>query len=78
MFSLLWAEFGQYILLLGTALLAIIGYGAQQRYKGGQAAKQKQKAADRKARQKAQQVERDVDAMSNDAVKKELADRWDG
>lgn len=63
------------ILAIAGAVFGALGYGWQQRRAGAKAEKAKQAEREAKAREAADKIDRQIDAMHPDAVKKELG-KW--
>lgn len=63
------------ILAIGAAIIGALGFGFQQRLAGAKAERNKQAAAEAKARDVSDRVQNDVGALPADAARAEL-NKW--
>jgi hypothetical protein len=64
-----------YLLMVGAAVVAFVGYGVQQRMAGKRAAKVEQAIAEKKAVDTARKIDAEVDALKPADVREELK-KW--
>lgn len=72
---LAWLLSNPTILAIAGAIFGALGYGWQQRRAGAKAEKAKQAVREAEAREAADKIDRQIDAMHPDKVKEELS-RW--